>query len=90
MNRNGLTSGRVAPKHVVLRDIRGDFALYANGKAVEIKANGRADWIGWLDLRRVQINAAALRNTARVIAEVNADVLLLLVEVRPADAAAVL
>ena len=77
MNRWGLTSAHAQSDYFFLRDIRGDFAKFAGGKAIEIRANGRSDWIGWLELQRVQINAAAIRNTARVIAEVDPDVLLL-------------
>jgi len=78
MNRWGLTSAHARSDYFFLRDIRGNFAKFAGGKAVEIRADGRADWIGWLELQRVQINAAAIRNTARVIAEVDPDVLLLI------------
>jgi len=42
-----------------------------------LAARGRADWLGWVDLKRVTTNEAATRNTARVIQAVNADVLCL-------------
>jgi hypothetical protein len=38
-------------------------------------ANGRFDWIGWVDLKREEVNEVATRNTARVINELDADVL---------------
>ncbi len=78
MNRWGLTSPHAQSRYFFLRDIRGDFAKFAGGKAVEIRPNGRAEWIGWLELQRAGINADAIRNTARMIAEVDPDVLLLL------------
>jgi endonuclease/exonuclease/phosphatase family metal-dependent hydrolase len=57
------------------------------GKTVisKIKANGRADWAGWIEFDRETFDSAAVENTARVIAEVNADILCLVeVESRPA------
>jgi endonuclease/exonuclease/phosphatase family metal-dependent hydrolase len=77
LNAWGLTSAHANSKYFYLRDIRGDFARYQDGKAVSIEANGRNDWIGWLDLKREAFGAAAIRNTARVIADVDPDVLLL-------------
>jgi endonuclease/exonuclease/phosphatase family metal-dependent hydrolase len=77
MNTWGLTSAHANSKYFWLRDIRGDFARYASGDAVEIKARGRSDWIGWLDLKRETFDEGAIRNTARVIADVDPDILLL-------------
>src|SRR5206468_11173887 len=37
-------------------------------------ASGRSDWIGWVDLQKEPVSAAATENTARVCAEVEADV----------------
>ncbi|MCK7495124.1 MAG: hypothetical protein MZW92_31550 [Comamonadaceae bacterium] len=51
LNAWGLTSAHANSKYFYLRDIRGDFARYQGGKAVSIQANGRNDWIGWLDLK---------------------------------------
>ena len=42
---------------------------------VEIVARGREDWIGWPELVREPIDAVAVENTARVVADVNADIL---------------
>jgi hypothetical protein len=42
---------------------------------VEVVANGRGDWIGWLELKTEPVNEIATQNTARVIREVNAHVL---------------
>ncbi len=77
LNDWGLTSAHANSKYFYLRDIRGDFARYQSGKAVEIRAKGRDSWIGWLDLKRESFNAAAIRNTARVIADVDPDVLVM-------------
>jgi endonuclease/exonuclease/phosphatase family metal-dependent hydrolase len=43
--------------------------------ALEIIANGRADWAGSLELIDEPVDEEAMRNTARVINDVNADVL---------------
>ncbi len=51
----------------------------------QIKAGGRADWAGWIELERELVSTAAIENTARVIEAVNADVLCAVeVESRPA------
>lgn len=75
MKRNGglLTVGK--SKYIALNKIRGSFLKKPKGKPVEIAANGRADWIGWFELRKQHIEEAAIENTARVIREVDADIL---------------
>lgn len=50
--------------------------LFSLGKTgLTLKAAGRADWLGWVDLKREDVNDDAIKNTARVVAAVNADVL---------------
>jgi endonuclease/exonuclease/phosphatase family metal-dependent hydrolase len=50
----------------------------------KIVANGRADWVGWIEWRRDLIGAPAIENTGRIINEVKADLLCLVeVESRP-------
>jgi endonuclease/exonuclease/phosphatase family metal-dependent hydrolase len=63
-------------KFLQLRANRGAF-LYKpkEKKPIEIVAQGRGDWIGWFDLKRVPVDETATRNTARVIDLVDADVL---------------
>ena len=70
---------------VYLRRSRGQLVKRpANGPAVVI-ATGRDDWIGWLELKREAVSAIATRNTARVIGDLNADVLAVIeAEDRPA------
>src|SRR5262245_58988242 len=59
---------------VTLRQNRGH--LVKRGKhGLEIVADGRDDWIGWLDLTYEAVDEVATRMTARVINDVNADVL---------------
>jgi endonuclease/exonuclease/phosphatase family metal-dependent hydrolase len=50
-----------------------------------VVADGRGDWIGWLELKKEAVNETATRNTARVVADVGADVLAVIeAEDRPA------
>lgn len=49
------------------------FSVGASG--MTLKAAGRADWLGWIEVKREDVNDAAIQNTARVVAAVNADVL---------------
>jgi endonuclease/exonuclease/phosphatase family metal-dependent hydrolase len=50
----------------------------------KIIAEGRADWVGWIEWRRTLIENSAIQNTGRIIAEVKADVLCMIeVESRP-------
>lgn len=42
---------------------------------IELVAAGRADWLGWVELTRENVNATSSDNTARVIQAINADVL---------------
>ncbi len=49
-----------------------------------VVASGRADWTGWFELRKEDVTWMATYNTARVIAESNPDILILIeVESRP-------
>ena len=78
-------------RNFFIQQIRGKLYTAAKqhppGKTVisQIKANGRSDWEGWIEFDRELFNSKAIENTARAIAEVNADVLCLVeVENRPA------
>jgi len=62
-------------KYVVLRKIRGNLLSRPKGKPVEVVATGRDRWMGWVELKTEAVNAVAIDNTARVIRDVNADVL---------------
>lgn len=63
--------------YVRLRKIRGQIIRRPRdrSKPREIVANGRADWVGWCELRTAAIRETAIMNTCRVIRDVNADVL---------------
>lgn len=49
------------------------FSVGANG--LTLKAAGRADWLGWVEVKREDVDGGAVQNTARVISAVDADVL---------------
>ncbi|MFI6334408.1 endonuclease/exonuclease/phosphatase family protein [Streptomyces sp. NPDC050535] len=43
---------------------------------IDIKAKGRSKWAGWVELVRTDMSWDAVRNTGRVISEINADIVL--------------
>lgn len=71
----GLLKKDDAGKFVILRQNRGKLLKRPPNKPVEVVANGRGDWIGWLELKTETVNEIATRNTAQVIRDVDADVL---------------
>jgi len=62
-------------KWVWLRRSRGRLVSVHRDGTIEVVANGRSDWIGWLELKREQVNEQATRNTAAVIADMDPDIL---------------
>lgn len=71
--------------YVWLRRSRGALLKRPRQGPAEVVAGGRGDWIGWLELKTEIVNETAIRNTARVIADVKADVLAFIeAENRPA------
>jgi len=65
-----------AAKHdqLVLREIRGKLWTQHNDGTRTWKAKGSGDFLGWADLAREPIDDRAIQNVARVIAEVAADI----------------
>ena len=59
----------------ILRQNRGHLLKRPQRGPIEVVANGRNDWIGWVELTREQVNEEATRNTARVMKAIGADVL---------------
>lgn len=59
---------------VILRKIRGQFIKRPQNGPVEILANGRADWVGWVEHKTTHVNDTAIMNTGRVIRDVDADI----------------
>lgn len=62
-------------KFAVLRQNRGHLLTRARNKPVEVSASGRDAWIGWVELKTEAVDEIATRMTAKVIQDVNADVL---------------
>jgi endonuclease/exonuclease/phosphatase family metal-dependent hydrolase len=69
----------------ILRQNRGHLVKRPKTGKTQVVANGRADWIGWVELKLEAVNEVATRMTAKVIAELKADVLAVVeAESRPA------
>jgi endonuclease/exonuclease/phosphatase family metal-dependent hydrolase len=65
------------PRWAWLRKNRGSFDREPRDvtRGVEIVAQGRDDWIGWLELATETTDETGTRTTARVISDVDADVI---------------
>ncbi len=59
---------------VRLRQNHGRLVRRPRAGGLEIVADGRDDWIGWLELRTEAVDEVATQNTARVLRDVNADI----------------
>jgi hypothetical protein len=69
---------------VILRRNRGALVRRPRGGGIEIVADGRADWVGSLELKDEPVDETAMRNTARVLTDLEADVVgIIEVESRP-------
>ncbi len=62
-------------KFVILRQNHGHLVKRPKTGPPQIIADGRDDWIGWLELKTEAVNEVATQMTARVVKEVNADIL---------------
>lgn len=60
---------------VILRQNKERLVARPKNKPAQIIANGRQDWVGWLELKNESVDEIATRMTARVIRDVAADVL---------------
>lgn len=74
MGELGLAKSDTGP-FVLLRRNRGSLLRRPRTGGIVIEADGRADWVGSLELRDEPVDEHAMRNTARVIADLGADVL---------------
>lgn len=59
----------------LLRQNRGRLLRRPRGGGVEVVADGRASWIGWVELTTEPVDELAMRHAARVIEDVDADIL---------------
>ena len=57
------------------RQNRGKLLARPAGGQVEVIANGRGDWIGWVELKKKPVDELATQHTARVVQDVNPDVI---------------
>ncbi|GIH15594.1 hypothetical protein Raf01_37660 [Rugosimonospora africana] len=73
LQRLGLRNGDTA-RFARLRQNRGRLVRRSRDGRVEIVASGRTDWIGWVELITDRVDELALLNTARVIRDVDADI----------------
>lgn len=62
---------------VILRRNRGSLLKRPKSGGIEITAEGRADWAGSLELTDEPVDENSMRNTARVMIDLKADVLVL-------------
>jgi endonuclease/exonuclease/phosphatase family metal-dependent hydrolase len=60
--------------YAVLRKLRGQLVRRPRTGPVVLVARGRADWVGWIELKTVAVDEVATENTARVFNELGADV----------------
>ncbi|GAB3874562.1 endonuclease/exonuclease/phosphatase family protein [Terrabacter terrigena] len=61
--------------YVRLRQNRGRLVSRSRDGTVTVVADGRGDWIGWLELERETVTDLAVRHTAQVVHDLQADVL---------------
>lgn len=61
--------------YVILRRNRGELLKRPRTGGIEIVANGRADWVGSLELKNAPVDHESMLNTARVMKDLDADVL---------------
>ena len=83
----GLEKSDTGP-FVLLRRNRGALLKRPRAGGVEITAGGRADWVGSLELIEEPVNEVAMRVTAKVMIDLQADILAVIeAESRPSLAA---
>jgi len=71
----GLAKKDDGGKFAQLRQNRGHLLRRPRGGGVEIIADGRDAWVGWVELKTEPVNETATRHTAMVIRDIDADVL---------------
>ncbi len=85
MGELGIDKKDDGSKFVILRQNKGKLVKRPQAGGLEVVANGRQDWVGWLDLKVDDVDDVATRNTARVVKAIGADVLAVIeAENRPA------
>ena len=62
-------------EYAILRQNRGRLVKRPVSGPMQVVAGGRGDWVGWVELKVEAVNETATRMTAKVIDEMDADVL---------------
>ncbi|EIM31164.1 endonuclease/exonuclease/phosphatase family protein [Microvirga lotononidis] len=62
-------------KFLILRRNRGHLLKRPKNGPVFVAADGRDDWIGWIEMKTEAVSEVATQNTARVIGNINADII---------------
>jgi endonuclease/exonuclease/phosphatase family metal-dependent hydrolase len=73
LEKLGLKKKDDAGEFALLRQDRGHL-LKRTRQGVEVVATGRADWVGWVELKTEPVNGVATEHTAMVMRDVDADV----------------
>ncbi|MBI3640307.1 MAG: endonuclease/exonuclease/phosphatase family protein [Thaumarchaeota archaeon] len=60
--------------YIRLNEVRGKFLKRKQDGTISIIPDGRADWVGWFELKKEPVKEKAIENTARVMREINADI----------------
>lgn len=60
---------------LMMRKIRGTFLKRPRTGSVTVEAAGRADWLGWVELKTEHVSARATENSARTIGAIAPDIL---------------
>lgn len=71
----GLAKSDDGGRFALLRQNRGRLLKRPKAGGLEIVADGRSDWIGWVELKTEHVNELAMQHTAMVMRDVNADIL---------------
>ena len=61
--------------YVTLRQNRGRLITRRRAGGLTVVADGRSDWVGWLELRTEAVSELTARHTAQVVHDLHADVL---------------
>jgi endonuclease/exonuclease/phosphatase family metal-dependent hydrolase len=60
---------------LLIRKIRGTLVKRPRNDNVTVEAAGRADWLGWVELKSEHVSARATENCARTIGAISPDIL---------------
>jgi endonuclease/exonuclease/phosphatase family metal-dependent hydrolase len=65
---------KAADKYFQVNQVKEKLYTVSKGK-INIKAAGKEDWLGWVELIKKEVNEVAVQNTARVVDAIDADVI---------------